>query len=105
MKLDRRTQRHIFNLFSVSPKMLNFSASLERCKSLYLPELLEFVNLLGRDLTGPQLLLLGRDLHQPGQKAAVLDERLPLRAVPINVLQTALTRARLPNHTNTHTHP
>lgn len=56
----------------------------------YLPEFLQLVDLLGSDLASPQLFLLGGDFHQPGQKAAVLDERLPLRAVPIDVLQTAL---------------
>ncbi len=72
----------------------------ESSNSEYLPELLEFIDLLCCDLPGPQLLLLRRDLHQPGQEAAVLNEGLPLRAVPINVLQTALTGTRLPKHTN-----
>ncbi|TNN42705.1 hypothetical protein EYF80_047098 [Liparis tanakae] len=62
----------------------------------YLPQLLQLVDLLGGDLTRPQLLLLGRDLHQPGQKAAVLDQRLPLRAVPVDVLQATLAGAGLP---------
>lgn len=52
----------------------------------YLPELLQFVDLLSGDLAGPELLLFRRDLHQPGQKASVLDQRLPLGAVPVNVL-------------------
>lgn len=62
----------------------------------YLPEFLQLVDLLGRDLTGSKLLLFWRDLHQPGQKASVLDQRLPLRAVPVDVLQAALAGTGLP---------
>lgn len=62
----------------------------------YLPELLQLVYLLGGDLTGPELLLLRWDLHQPGQKAAVLDQWLPLRAVPVDVLQATLAGTGLP---------
>lgn len=61
-----------------------------------LPELLKLVDLLGSDLACPELLLFGGDLHKPGQEAAVLDKWLPLRAVPVDVLQAALTRTRLP---------
>lgn len=71
------------------------------CVLCYLPELLQFVDLLCSDLACPELLLFRRDLHQPGQKTPVLDQRLPLGAVPINVLQTALTGTWLPKHTNT----
>lgn len=67
----------------------------------YLPELFQFVDLLSGDLACPELLLFRRDLHQPGQKAPILDQRLPLGAVPVNVLQTALTGTWLPKHTNT----
>lgn len=61
-----------------------------------LPELLKLVYLLGGYLAGPELLLLRGDLNQPGQEAAVLDQRLPLGAVPVDVFQTALTGTWLP---------
>lgn len=66
------------------------------CINTYLPELLQLVDLLGSDLARSQLLMLRGDLHQPGQEAAVLDQWLPLRAVPVDVLQAALARTRLP---------
>lgn len=53
---------------------------------LYLPELFQFVDLLGCDLPGPELLLLRGNLHQPGKEAAVLDQGLPLGTVPVDVL-------------------
>ena len=65
-------------------------------RDIYLPEFLQLVDLLGGDLTSPELLLLWRNFHQPGQEAAVLDERLPLWAVPVNVLQAALAGTWLP---------
>lgn len=88
-------------LFSPRNHTPNMNSSFMFC---YLPELLQFVDLLGGDLACPELLLLRWNLHQPGQKAPVLDQRLPLGAVPVNVLQTALTGTWLPKHTNTHTH-
>jgi len=66
------------------------------CVYVYLPEFLQLVDLLGGDLSRAELLLLRGDLHQPGQEAAVLDQRLPLGAVPVDVLQAALAGARLP---------
>ena len=57
---------------------------------VHLPQLLQLVDLLGGDLACTELLLLRGDLHQPGQEAAVLDEGLPLGAVPVDVLQAAL---------------
>ena len=39
---------------------------------------LQLVDLLGCDLTSPQLLLLRGDFDEPRQEAAVLDEGLPL---------------------------
>lgn len=63
---------------------------------LYLPELLEFVDLLGCDLPGPELLLLWGNLHQPREEAAVLDQGLPLGTVPVDVLQAALAGTGLP---------
>lgn len=63
---------------------------------LYLPELLQFVDLLGCDLPGPELLLLRGDLYQPGEEAAVLDQGLPLGTVPVDVLQAALAGTWLP---------
>lgn len=65
----------------------------------YLPELLQLVDLLSSDLPGPQLLLLRRDLDQPREEAAVLDQGLPLGAVPVDVLEAALTGAGLPTET------
>lgn len=65
----------------------------------HLPELLQLVDLLGSDLPGPQLLLLRRDLDQPREEAAVLDQGLPLGAVPVDVLEAALTGAGLPTET------
>lgn len=62
----------------------------------HLPELLQLVDLLGSDLPSPQLLLLRRDLDQPRQEAAVLDQGLPLRAVPVDVLKAALAGTGLP---------
>lgn len=56
----------------------------------YLPQFLQLVDLLGGYLPSPELLLLRGDFHQPGQEAAVLDERLPLGTVPVDVLQAAL---------------
>ena len=64
--------------------------------STHLPELLQLVDLLGSDLACTELLLLRGDLHQPGQEAAVLDEGLPLGAVPVDVLQAALAGTWLP---------
>ena len=49
---------------------------------ILLPQLLHLVDLLGRDLARPELLLLQRNLHQPRQEATVLDQRLPLVRVP-----------------------
>ena len=49
-----------------------------------LPQLLQLVDLLRGDLTGPQLVLVCRHLHQPGQELAVLDQGLPLGRVPEN---------------------
>lgn len=65
----------------------------------HLPELLQLVDLLGGDLPRPQLLLLRRDLDQPGQEAPVLDQGLPLGAVPVDVLEAALTGTGLPAET------
>ena len=65
----------------------------------HLPELLQLVDLLGSDLPRPQLLLLRRDLDQPGQEAPVLDQGLPLGAVPVDVLEAALTGTGLPAET------
>ena len=62
-------------------------------------ELLQLVDLLGSDLPRPQLLLLRRDLDQPGQEAPVLDQGLPLGAVPVDVLEAALTGTGLPAET------
>lgn len=61
----------------------------------HLPQLLQLVDLLRRDLACAQLLLLRWDLDEPRQEAAVLDERLPLRAVPVDVLEAALAGAGL----------
>lgn len=88
------------------PELLKVLSSLEnnlrsgktppkKCR-LYLPELLQFVDLLGRDLAGAELLLLRGDLHQPREEAAVLDQGLPLGAVPVDVLQAALAGTGLP---------
>lgn len=54
--------------------------------STYLPQLFQFVDLLSCDLSCSQLLLLRRNLYQPGKETAVLDKRLPLWTVPINIL-------------------
>lgn len=63
--------------------------------AIYLPQLLQLVDLLGSNLTGSKLLLLRWDLHQPGEEAAVLDQWLPLRAVPVDILEATLAGTRL----------
>jgi hypothetical protein len=54
-----------------------------------LPQLLELVDLRPGDLPGAGHLGLGRDLDEPGQKLAVLDQRRPGRGVPDHVLLPA----------------
>ena len=48
----------------------------------YLPQFLQFVDLLGRDLASSELLLLRGHFDEPRQELTVLDERLPLTRVP-----------------------
>lgn len=92
------TQQHTLIQICLSPPWALLVIPLLSAKdtSTHLPELFQLVDLLGSDLTRPQLLLLGRDFDQPGKEAAVLNQRLPLRTVPVDVLQAALTGTRLP---------
>lgn len=81
-------------LFTLETKNLTlikgWCLGLASSAAIYLPELLQLVDLLCSDLASPKLLLFRGDLHQPGQKTAILDQWLPLWAIPIDVLQTAL---------------
>ena len=47
-----------------------------------LPQLLQLVDLLRRDLPRAHLVALARTLHQPRQEAPVHDQRLPLLLIP-----------------------
>jgi hypothetical protein len=47
------------------------------------------------DLARAVLLLLERRLDEPWQEAAVVDQRQPLRQVPVHVRQVARVQARL----------
>ncbi|XP_033232122.1 regulator of nonsense transcripts 1 [Belonocnema kinseyi] len=57
-------QQHLLRLL-VDSRLLQV---LEGRVHIVAPQLLEFVDLLGRDLAGAQLLLLRGDLHQPGEE-------------------------------------
>ena len=48
-----------------------------------LPQLLQLVDLRGRDLPGSSLLLLRGNLHQPVQEASVIDQGAPVVRVPV----------------------
>ena len=66
------------------------------------PHLLELIDLLRSHLPGAILLLLAGHLDQPGEKRAVLDQRLPLVRLPVEVLERALRSARLSTQQHHH---
>mmetsp|Transcript_14828 Transcript_14828/g.28550 ORF Transcript_14828/g.28550 Transcript_14828/m.28550 type:complete len:338 (+) Transcript_14828:3813-4826(+) len=68
---------------------------LPRCIRVCFPQLLHFVDLLGGDLAHTQLLLFGWHLDQPGQEAAVHNQRLPRGQVPVHVFQAVRREAGL----------
>ncbi|MES1919776.1 hypothetical protein MHBO_001547, partial [Bonamia ostreae] len=51
------------------------------------PELLQLAQLRGGGFQRARHLALGRRLHEPGQEGALLDERDPLRQVPVHLLE------------------
>ena len=65
--------------------------------------MLHLVDLLRRDLSDAELLLLSGHLDEPRQEAAVVDERQPLVEVPVHVLQPVHAEARLAAQEYDHT--
>ena len=55
---------------------------LELGLGVVLPQLLQLIDLLRRDLASTQLLLFRGNLDEPGQELPVLDQRRPLRWIP-----------------------
>eukprot|EP00906_Rhabdomonas_costata_P014529 RCo020884 len=61
-----------------------------------LPQVLQLIDLLCRDLPGAVLLLLRGNLDQPRQELPVLDERGPVGGIPLHLLQLVGMQAGVP---------
>lgn len=68
---------------------------LECCLDIVLPQLLQLIDLCGRYLPCTQLTLFAGLLDQPGQKATIGYQWLPLLLIPVHVLERVLGGARL----------
>mmetsp|Transcript_18544 Transcript_18544/g.43512 ORF Transcript_18544/g.43512 Transcript_18544/m.43512 type:complete len:278 (+) Transcript_18544:2345-3178(+) len=80
-----------------------FFEILESGAGILLPQLLQLVDLRGRNLACASLLLLRWHLHKPGEEAFVgIDQRQPLRQVPVHILETVGVQARLAAEQNHH---
>eukprot|EP01136_Pigoraptor_vietnamica_P001187 Opistho-1_new@27494 len=64
-------------------------------RGIRLPHILHALDLVRRDLPGAQLLVLAGHLDEPGEERVVVDDRLPLREIPVHVANASLRRARL----------
>lgn len=63
--------------------------------SVVAPKLFELVDLMERNLSSTKLLLLRRDLDEPGQERAIFDQRRPLCRVPDDIFGALHRCARL----------
>lgn len=68
-------------------------------QSVVPPQLFQFVDLVKRDLSRPELFLFGRDLDEPRQEGTIFDQGRPLSRVPHYIFRRLHRCTRLSNKT------